>query len=158
MDKRSIILVVSLLALVVAGMFVFAYLKKGEVAESPAVVNSEDKVVPYSDIKRIDAKHYFVDGVHTFVGEIIMATPCDLVETDSAVMESYPEQVKLNFNVINNAESCAQMITAQRFMVSATASVDAKFFAFFMGREVELNLIPAAPGESPDEFELYIKG
>lgn len=158
MDKRSIILVVSLLALVVSGMFIFAYLKKGEVVEAPLVVNNEEEAVPYSDIKRIDAKHYFIDGVHTFVGELAMPTPCDLVETNSTVMESFPEQVRLNFDVINNAELCAQIITTQRFMISATASTDAKFAAYFMGRVVELNLIPAAPGESPEEFELYIKG
>ncbi len=158
MDKRTVVLVVTLFALIVAGMFIFAYLKRQEVSTPAPVIVVEEPVVPYADITRIDAKHYFVDGVHTFVGEIPFPTPCDLLEATSTVMESYPEQVRLDFTVINNAEMCAQVVTAQRFMVSATASEAATVTATFMGRPVELNLIPAAPGERPEDFELFIKG
>ncbi len=162
MDKRSIVLIVVFFALVVAGMFIFAYLKRSEIKE-PAIVapvtNGEDSdAILYPGITRIDAKHYFIDGVHTFVGQIDMPTPCDLVTAESSVAESFPEQITLNFSVINNAENCIQVITGQRFMVSATASTEATVKAKFMGRDVELNLIPAAPGETPEDFELYIKG
>lgn len=158
MDKRTIILVVTLFALIVAGMFFYAYLKRGEVVENPVTVTLEKEGVAYPNIDRINAKHFFKDGVHTFVGEIELPTPCDLLEVDSTVMESYPEQIRLNFNVINNSETCAQVITVQRFMVTAKASADASVTAVFMGRTVELNLIPAAVGETPEEFELFIKG
>lgn len=158
MDKRTIILIVTLFALIVAGMFVFAYLKRQEVATPAPVVVTEQPAIPYADITRIDAKHYFIDGVHTFVGEVPFPTPCDLLEANSTVMESYPEQIRLDFTVINNAETCAQVVTAQRFMVTATASEGATVTATFMGRPVELNLIPAAPGERPEDFELFIKG
>jgi len=158
MDKRTIILVISLFILIIAGMFTFAYLKSGEIVEQPPVVVVEEEVVPYADIKRIDAKHYFVDGVHTFVGEIQMPTPCDLLAVDSLVMESYPEQIRLDFTVVNNSEMCAQVVTAQRFKASATASEAATVSATFMGRAVELNLVPAPAGETPEEFELFIKG
>lgn len=158
MDKRTIILVISLFALIVVGMFTFAYLKRSELATPPAVTPAVEEEVMYPDITRIDAKHYFIDGVHTYAGEIVMPTPCDLLETEALVLESYPEQIQLNFTVINNAEMCAQVMTAQRFIVSARASEEASARAFFMGREVELNLIPAAPGETPEEFELFIKG
>ncbi len=158
MDKRSIILVVTLFGLIVVGMFVFAYLQRQEAAAPAPVVVVEEPVVPYADITRIDAKHYFIDGVHTFVGEIPFPTPCDLLEVSSTVMESYPEQIRLDFTVINNAEMCAQVVTAQRFMVTASASEAATVSATFMGRPVELNLIPAAPGERPEDFELFIKG
>lgn len=159
MDKRSIVLVMSLFALIVAGMFIFAYLKKQEVsAPAPVASSTPTAVVPYADITRIDAKHYFIDGVHTFVGEIPFPTPCDLLESKALVMESYPEQIRLDFTVINNAEMCAQVVTAQRFLVTATASEQATTTATFMGRPVELNLVPAAPGEKPEDFELFIKG
>lgn len=157
MDKRSIILVIGLFILVVAGMFIYAYLKSGELSQVPDVV-IEEEVVPYANIDRVDAKHYYIDGVHTFVGEIQMPTPCDLLEVDAVVMESYPEQIRLDFKIINNSEMCAQVITPQRFMVSATASEDATVTATLMGRPIELNLVPAAPGETPEEFELFIKG
>lgn len=157
MDKRSIILVVSLFILIVVGMFVFAYLKKTEIVEAPVVV-VEEQTVPYPQITRIDAKQYYKDGVHTFVGEIEMPTPCDLLQATSAVRESFPEQIILNFTVINTAEMCAQTITLQRFSVTAAASAEATVQATFMGRSVVLNLVPALPGETPEEFELFIKG
>jgi len=160
MDKKSIILVVSLFVLIVAGMFVFAYMKRAEIAQAPApipVVETE-VLVPYPQITRITAMQYFIDGEHTFVGEIELPTPCDLLQATSQVQESYPEQIVLDFTVINTSEVCAQVITIQRFMVSATASSQATTRAMFMGREVELNLVPAPAGETPEEFESFIKG
>lgn len=158
MSQKSIILVTTLFALIVVGMFVYANLKKAELKEVPTPEQTKEVTDPYSDIKRIDAKHYFIDGVHTLVGEVNMPTPCDLLVTESLVRESYPEQVEIKFSVINNSDTCLQQITAQRFKVEATASVNANFSAKFMDREVELNLIPAAEGELPEDFEVFIKG
>ena len=87
-----------------------------------------------------------------------MPTPCDLLESSAVVAESFPEQIMIDFSVLNNAEFCSQVITPQRFKVTAPASEKATFSAKFMGRDVELNLIPAEPGEVPDDFELFIKG
>ncbi|MBP6881051.1 MAG: hypothetical protein KBC35_00270 [Candidatus Pacebacteria bacterium] len=159
MSQKSIILIVCLFVLIVAGMFVYAYVKKSELTEV-IVVPSEKPAesVPYADITRIDAKHYFIDGAHTLVGEVVMPTPCDLLEAGATVMESYPEQVMIDFSVINTAEACAQVLTAQRFKVDFTASDQASISARFIGREIELNLIPAAPGEKPEDFEVFIKG
>jgi hypothetical protein len=157
MDKRSILLVVILFMLIVVGMFTFAFLKR---SEEISVVIPEPKInyVPYADISRIEAKHFYIDGVHTFAGEITMPTPCDLVEVTAEVLESQPEQVSLFFTVINNADMCAQVITSQRFAIEVSASSEASVTAQFMGRPVILNLIPALPGETPADFELFIKG
>lgn len=159
MEKRTILLFVALFVIIVAGMFTFAYLKRAEVVVPPSPapqVDAASSSAPY--VSRIDAKHYFIDGVHTFVGIIDMPTPCDLLSTDSRVMESFPEQIVIDFTVINNAESCVQVISPQRFKVSATASREAKVSATWKGQPVELNLIPAAAGEVPEDFELFIKG
>lgn len=159
MSQKSIILIVCLFVLIVAGMFVYAYVKKSELTEVVVVPSEEPTLdIPYADITRIDAKHYFIDGMHTLVGEVVMPTPCDLLEAGATVMESYPEQVMIDFSVINTAEACAQVLTAQRFKVDFTASEQASISARFMGREIELNLIPAAPGEKPEDFEVFIKG
>jgi len=161
MDKRSIIAIICFFVLLVAGMFVFAFMKKSEITEEQQVQQTDSEPEPaveYASITRIDGKHYFIDGVHTVVGEIPMPTPCDLVEVNTEVEESSSETVVLNFNVINNADYCAQVVTPQRFSASAQASEEANFSANFMGREVQLNLIPALPGETPEEFELFIKG
>ena len=160
MDKKTIILLVVLLGLIVAGMFVYAFIKKGELATEVSVPEpqSEQVLVSYPLVERIDAKHYFDGSTHTFVGEIDLPTPCDLLTTKSLVRESSPEQIELDFKVINNADLCIQQITTQRFMITATASKEASVSAVFMGRALPLNLIPAAPGETPEDFELFIKG
>jgi hypothetical protein len=87
-----------------------------------------------------------------------MPTPCDLLEWDTMVAESYPEQVSVNFSVLNNSETCVQTVTPQRFKASFTASEDASVRASIEGKSVDMNLIPASEGESPNDFELFIKG
>jgi len=159
MNQRIVIISISLFVLIIVGMFAFAYLKKAEVAEQTQdEVQMPEEEVAYASITRIDAKHFYIDGVHTLAGEIAMPTPCDLLEANARVAESFPEQITIEFNVINTAEFCAEVVTLQRFKVSATASENATFKATFMGREVELNLVPPAEGETPENFELYIKG
>jgi len=157
--RRTVMLAVLAFLAVVAAMFAFAFFTQNDSKESDSNKQSVEQTDErYSDIQRIDGKHFYIDGVHTVVGEIQMPTPCDLLDVDSLVAESFPEQITLDFKVINNAEFCAQVVTPQRFKVSATASEEATFTALFNNRVVELNLIEAAPGETPEEFELFIKG
>ena len=158
--KKAVVAAVIIFLLIIAGMFTFAYLKKSEQATTEDTTEQEEEnpTTPYDYITRVDGTHYYIDGVHTVVGEIPMPTPCDLLEADAIVAESYPEQISINFNVINNAETCTQVITPARYKVEAAASPEATFSATFMGRSVELNLTPAPEGETPDDFEVFIKG
>lgn len=158
MNRRAIILTVALFLFIIAGMFIFAFLQRDESTEPVDSADATEDESPYAHIDRIEATHFYIDGVHTVAGEIAMPTPCDLLESSATVAESMPEQITLEFNVVNNAEFCAQQITPQRFKVSATASEDATFSATFEGRPVELNLIEAPEGETPEDFELFIKG
>lgn len=159
MNQRAVVMTIVLFVVIVIGMFVFAYLKNNEqrqiTQDSSNQQTTEDR---YSNITRIEGKHYYIDGVHTVVGEIPMPTPCDLVESTAVVAESFPEQITLNFSVINNAEFCSQVTTPARFKISTPASPEATFSAHFQNRRVELNLIEAGAGEMPDDFELFIKG
>lgn len=159
MQNKSAIAAVVVFGLIIVGMFVFAYLKKAELTEVVVTPPVENTVPgPYDTITRIDAKHFFIDGVHTLAGEILMPTPCDLLNWDSLVAESMPEQVTVQFDVINTADMCAQTVTPQRFKVTFTASENASIRAMFEGRDIELNLIPPGEGETPEDFELFIKG
>jgi hypothetical protein len=157
MRHRDIVLITSLLGVIVVGMFTYTYLvKKSAPVETPTP--TEELPADTYGISRIDAKHFYRDGVHTIVGELPMPTPCDLLTYSASVAESYPEQVTFDFDVVNTAEACAQVVTVQRFMVTATASADAILNARFMGQAVELNLVEAAANETPESFELFIKG
>jgi hypothetical protein len=158
MKNHGIVAAIIIFACIIAGMFVFAFLKKSELKEVPIVQTPPVVTTPYDNITRIEAKHYFIDGTHTIAGEMLMPTACDLINWEPIIRESMPEQVTISFTVINNAESCAQVITPARFLVPFTASADAQIDATLNGRVVELNLIPATEGEKPEDFELYIKG
>ena len=159
MSQKSIILAAVIFALLIVGMFIYANLKQTELNTKETILPSENtEPVLYPEITRIDAKHYFIDDVHTLVGEINFPTPCDLLQASSFVSKSLPEQVLISFSVINNSDDCESSTTGQRFMVEANASKDATFSVTFLSRKIELNLIPAAEGETPGEFELYIKG
>jgi len=159
MKKHGIIAAIIIFALIIAGMFVFAFLKKNELNDTtPIVDTAPGATTPYDSIDRVDAKHFFIDGVHTIAGEMLMPTPCDLLNWEAVVRESMPESVTVEFTVINNAEMCAQMITPARFIVPFSASKEARINATLNGREIDLNLIPALSGEKPEDFELYIKG
>lgn len=159
MEHKNIIASGIVLVLIIGGMFVFAYLKKTEMQTVPSAETvTETPKTPYDDIVRINAKHFYIDGVHTIVGEIPMPTSCDLLNWDSKVDEEKPPHATIDFKVINHTDSCEEVITAQRFKVSFTASADVVMSATLQGRHVELNLIPAGEGETPDNFELFIKG
>jgi hypothetical protein len=155
MRRRDIVLICSLLFTVVAGMFTYTYIAKQQ-AEPIAV--TPEPVEEARETMRLDAKHFYRDGVHTIVGEVMMPTPCDLLSYEAVFAESFPEQVSYNFTVINNSEVCAQVMTPQRFMVSATASAGANLAATWNGVAIELNLVEAAPEETLESFELYFKG
>lgn len=158
MSNRTIVLFVALFGLIVVGMFLFTYLYQ---KNTEPVVTPEPQATTTANtygITRIDGKHFFVDGVHTIVGELAMPTPCDLLTTESTVAESFPEQVTFVFDVVNTTEVCVQVITNQRFKIEASASDQANLQAIFMGEPVALNLVEAEAGETPEKFELFIKG
>jgi hypothetical protein len=161
MKTQTIYLIVALFIALIVGMVIFTYFAKNTI-NSGTIVPPVDENPPFTTnpygIDRIEAKHFFENGKHTIVGSILMPTPCDLLEGSEMVAESMPEQITFTFDVINTAEVCAQVMTEQRFLVEASASENASMRATFMGYAVELNLIPAGENESPDDFELFIKG
>ena len=160
MEQKHIVVSVIALVLIIAGMFIFAYLKKNELSQPqvPEVTTTQDGDSPYADITRIDAKHFYIPPTHTIAGEMIMPTPCDLLNWTTRTVAGTPEQVVVDFTVVNHAESCVQVATPQRFKVSFDASENAVIRATLQGRELQVNLVPALPGETPDDFELFIKG
>lgn len=162
MEQKNIIAFVIVLALIVVGMFVFTYLKKSELNENtntptPSTPTAEEKN-PYSNITRIDAKHFFINGIHTVVGEIPMPTPCDLLNWSTSTQETAPGKITINFSVVNHAEVCTQVVTVQRFKVSFPGPENLEVRATLQGKAIELNLVPAGKDETPEDFELFLKG
>lgn len=158
MQTKAIFVTVSIFLLLVLGMFIFAHLKSQELDSALDESSTQMPVPtssPYDYITRIDAVHFYLDGKHTLVGEIPLPTLCDLLEYEAAVVD---KSIKIDFSVINNADTCAQVVTKQRFRIDVTAAPEVPIKARFMGRPVELVLTDALPGETPDDFEIFIKG
>lgn len=156
MGKKNITISATILVLIVIGMFVFTYLKKQELQAEPSHIRTiqKDDTTPYGSITHVDAKHFFENNVHTLVGEILMPTPCDLLEWNSRVLESNPEMVIIDFDVVNHTKTCTSTETPQHFSVSFSASEQAHIRARIMGREVTLNLISPAEGENVEDIKL----
>ncbi len=159
MHHRTIWLFVVLFAAIVIGMFTYAYLERKErTAQVAPVINSSSTPLSTPLDQRVNAKHYYIDGTHSFAGIVSLPTPCDLLEATARVAESFPEQIIIDFTTTNNSESCIQVVSEQRFLVSAQASSEARISATWNGQPIELNLTPAAPGERPEDFEVFVKG
>lgn len=162
MNTKTIYLIIGLLLAIIVGMGLFTFIAKKSLPDESVVATTTNPIQvsnenPYG-IERIDAKYFYRDGTHILVGSIVLPTPCDLLESSARVSETIPEQISFDFTVINTAEACAQMMTEQRFRVEAVASQSATFKATFMGKPVDLNLTEGLPSETPEDFELFIKG
>lgn len=106
----------------------------------------------------INAKHQYKNGTHTVAGEVNMPTACYVLNTNSVIAESMPEQVTINFTATTGGDPCTQVITGERFKIDFKASGDAVIKATWNGQPVDLNLVPASSDEDLNNFELYIKG
>jgi hypothetical protein len=155
MEHKHIVASVVIVTLLVGGMFFYTYLKKNEMSQKLPVANNPTLIDPYAAITRIDAKHFYSEEKHTLVGEIPMPTQCDLLDWKTRARSS---DLVVDFVVINNSSDCAEVVTPQRFKAILVGGKDIPISATLNGREVILNLIPGKADETPDDYELFIKG
>lgn len=159
MKNQNKVVIYIIVVLVLAIVMFLSFRSIDEKADDYERGQIQDEVVVEEPSIIITAKHSFSDGVHIVAGEVEMPTPCDLLESEVVVMESFPEQVLINFKTINQSEGlCAQVITPARFKVEFSASEGASISATLNGERVILNLIEAREGEDLDDFEIFIKG
>jgi len=152
MERRTIILSGVILLAIVAGMFYFSSLKKTELNNNLNNGNipmngdgtSDQNGQPINGMtgESIDVAYSYINGQHNFSGTISKPTPCHELETDVVVMESYPEQIRLDFKLYSDPEvMCAQVIADEDFSVSVPASENAVITATYNGVPLVLNLI-----------------
>ncbi len=160
--SKSTIAIIVILACIVLGTTYVAFAPdswKFWRSNTPIVNNTENTTPdPSFPAERITAKHQFTNGTHIVAGEVNLPTPCYILTTDAMIAESYPEQVTLRFVAKTNADTCAQVITTERFKINFTASENASIKATWNGKVIPLNLIPAGVNEDLNDFELFIKG
>lgn len=150
--------IVALLLLLIVGVTYYLSTRDGDEAEDLGfVIEDEGQVLQASDMT-VTAKHAIEDGRHIVAGEVEVPTPCHSIATDVTVQESSPEQVTIAFTATSADEACIQVISSRRFKVEFEAGNDAVIGATWNGQRINLNLIPAAPGEDLDDFDIFIKG
>ena len=157
--KQSHIIATAIFLLALGGLIFFGFF--GGSGED-VVIDDPNPITDIAPDARADititAKHQFKDGTHIIAGELNMPTPCHILDWETLIAESFPEQVTINFNLSTQAEVCTQVITPTRFLVEFQASEEASIRATLNGERAELNLIEAGPDENLEEFELFIKG
>jgi len=155
MKQSYIFATVAFIALLAGVIFFGGFFTRESIEEPTTAV--EDNKLARPEVT-ITAKHQWKDGVHTIAGETDMPTPCHLLEWETFVAESFPEQVSINFTLGTQADGCIQVITPTRFRVEFQASERASINATLNGEQIVLNLIEVGPDEDLDDFELFIKG
>jgi hypothetical protein len=158
MNQRALIVSVIIFIAIVGAMFGYAAMKRAELSTPQVGIEPAPRIDEAPEV-RVNAVHFIQDDTHTVVGDLMVPTPCDLIQASVSVAESMPEQVTIALTTINNDDSCAQVMTLQRFRVDFQASKDASIRATLDGRDVILNLRDAEPGTEPEKLEdLYFKG
>jgi len=160
LNQRALIVSTLLFLLIIGGMFFYAYSKRSEFANTASTQIPVVQPQPQAeDAVRINAVHFFKDGKHTIVGDIMMPTPCDLLEATSTISAGTPEQITIAIHTVNHTQACAQVLTLERFRVDFIAAKDAHIEATLDGKKTILNLKDAEPGMKPETLQdLYFKG
>jgi len=136
-EKKFPITLVVIIVLIIAGLGWAWWANRGDLDDSTDTATSTGDLIDSGQL--ITAKHQFIDGRHIVAGEIDLPTPCHLLNTQVQVAKSLPEQVTINFSATSTGE-------------------DASIKATWNGQKATLNLVPVAPGESIEDFEVFIKG
>jgi hypothetical protein len=159
-SSRNVLVTLVVLALILLGV-ILVVSRHGNNDSDKTPLDNASSTTDNGLTMLINAKHqYNADtSEHVVAGEVEMPTACDLLSTDVTVDDSTdPDTVTLIFTTTNSGEECAQTVTTERFKETFTAPEDATINATFNGQPVELNLVPADPGEDLNNFEIYLKG
>lgn len=79
----------------------------------------------------------YADNAFAYNGTVQKPTPCHSVETDLRIMESFPEQVELDINVVPTDEICAQVIDEEELSGEITVSEYASIRVYLNGEVVD---------------------
>jgi hypothetical protein len=102
----------------------------------------------------IKVEHQYKNGIHTYVGEVQVPTPCHTIFGEAVVQESHPEQVALRLETKENQGACAQVISIKKFKVSFQASKDAVVHPYLNSTPVLFKTTEAPASVDLDAIEV----
>lgn len=140
MNGKGMFVVVVLCLAVAGGLYFWTSKDGGVLGEnapegvSPVPVNPID--LPQTQGEGITVEHSYVDGVHTYTGEINLPTPCHELSNSVEIKHTQPEQVSINFIATTRSEMCTQVVSREPFSVVLSASADAVVHMTLNGKEL----------------------
>jgi len=100
---------------------------KGTIISAPVTANN-----------KVTFQKSFEDNLIKYKGTVEVPTPCYEIRQETKIMESYPEQVRIDLSVINPPADkvCAQQITQKKFSGEMKVSENASVSVFLDGKKV----------------------
>jgi len=129
MNKKGITLIIGLVVIVTL------FFVRGA-DKTPIVIEDES-----ASIGKIKVVHTFVDGIHSFNGEINLPTPCHILQNKIEIKGSQPEQVTIAFETKSDVDTCVQMVISEPFLVSFEASKEAEVQITLNDKNVPFEII-----------------
>ena len=158
-NKKKIAVGIAIIALIlILGGFYYSYKTNKGNEETFNPDEESTRGIDSGAVEVVDIRHQYKDGVHTYAGEINLATPCDSVEVTAVKDTTNLSNVTLQFTSTSTEEVCAQVITARRFKVSFEGGEDVNVRGMLNGRELRLNVFEVPSGEDLESFEVDVKG
>jgi len=155
--NKGLWVTLGILALIlIAGGFYYSY--RSNTAdkleyESPIPEEEENETVQI-----IQTKHQYKNGTHTYVGEINLPTPCDVLNHEVVPAVGSTTSFSIAFTTSNTSDVCAQVITPRAFKVVFKAGESIQVSATLNGAPLRLNIFEVGQEEDLDTFEVFIKG
>ena len=76
----------------------------------------EEYIAPVLDTPGVvEINHSYANGEHKVTGVLTLPSPCYELQTDAVVMESFPEQVRIDFKTPLVHDMCAQVLQDENF-------------------------------------------
>lgn len=106
--------------------------------EEPGLGETVQPVQPPQPVATaIQASHTFAKSVHNISGTMQVPTPCHELKVEARIMESYPEQVVVDFNIVDTGAICVQVIADKPWSVEFIASEQARISARVNGQPAQ---------------------
>lgn len=156
-NKSVIVIILILIALVLVG-YGFYRSRAPKIPSAP--IENETTEEPrdqYAEI--VNAKHQYKGGKHTYVGELNLGTPCELLKFDVIKDSLNPRSIEINFqSFYDGSEGCIQVITPRPFKVAFEAPQSVNLTVTFNGKPIRFNLFEVPANEDLDSFDINVKG
>jgi len=117
--KLVIVLLVLLTLAIAAGVYYSWPSSDIPVVITPPVTE-EPRAIDIAT-KTILVTHNYLNGEHIYEGRLDLQTPCDSIDYDAKIEETFPEKVLVSMRTVKSKQVCAQVITEKPFTVKYKA-------------------------------------